>query len=548
MGLGPTTGGSFQAQSANVNPPPYQPNPGMQGQAGQQAWQQNGYAPAAGAWQSASGYNPQVQLQAPQGAMYGQQMANAYGRQMTNAYGQPPAMGVTGAGTATFGPHDPNKYRNQIRDRLWYIIQTNELQRFPAYANLGLVDNLASAIATKIDLDAVCRDLNMPWELALQLLPLCLYHVIFYIDDSSSMSGENWRDVTKLVGQIAKITHEVGTTELHFMNSDQSIVELQPNLQSFMALFAQVQPCGMTPFGTELQNKILSKIEAQQQFDKPYLIWCPTDGVPNDETHDKIGEDIIRARDIMIAKGYPAESIAFSITHIGNNPADSDYQDAEDHLERLAKDARFADHVDVVLTFEAESQRYMKGKGHALTQCEYLVKTAVGAIDVSWCENDGEHAHQPARISRAAAFSQLNNASVVAPSMGAAQTAFGAQGAYMQPQPGRYQGAYGVGMGQSPAYAPGGYAQAFAPQQQGAYPRQSPAPGGFPQQYGQQGQAAGGFPQPYGQQGQYGQPGQAPGGYPQPYGQPGQFGQPGQASGGYPQPYGQGGQTPGGYY
>ena len=105
----------------------------------------------------------------------------------------------------------------------------------------------------------VAREWRLPTEIALDLSGLALYDIVIYADDSYSMQGENWDSdlmtIAKKTAGVATLFDADGIS-VKFMNGklDRDHIRTEHDV---MSLLREAKPCGLTPIGTSLKNKVL---------------------------------------------------------------------------------------------------------------------------------------------------------------------------------------------------------------------------------------------------------------------------------------------------
>lgn len=383
-------------------------------------------------------------------------------------------------------------------------IREKQLQRFypPGSPALeGLVQFLANEAPSR--LQRIVHELNVPMEVATDLMKLALFDTILYVDDSGSIEfeekglrKEQLRQILGIVATVASNFDRDGI-EVRFMNSAEEGHGIK-NPDDVERLVSRVRFSGLTPLGTSLRQKVVDPLVVgpvrSGRLQKPVLIITITDGQPAGEAHSTVRDTISYAINEVQRAQYTAGAVSFQFSQVGNDTR------ARDFLSDLDEDAEIGQLIDCTSNFEVEQDEMARANPPVhLTRELWCAKLMLGAIDSSYDTKD-ERANRRG----------------------------GPGGPPPGPPPGQYGG--------------GGYGQGPPPPQGGSYggPPQGYPPQGYPaQSYGQQP----GYP-PQQQQQQPPYPnanrGPSPG-----YGQPQSYGG---GYGGPPPPGGPGGYPPSGGY
>ncbi|KAF7712619.1 Transcription factor RfeF [Penicillium ucsense] len=499
--------GSAQSPYPGQQPPyagTHSPYPGQSGQQpqspypGQQPPYSGSHSPYPGQ-QPPSSYN-QPQYPPRQGAPYGQP-APSPGPPGGQSYGPPggpggqygPPGGAPGGQGGPATPQQVDAYRRVLDD----TIREKQLQRFypPGSPALeGLVQFLAHEAPSR--LQRIVHELNVPMEVATDLMKLALFDTVLYVDDSGSIEfeekglrKEQLRQILGIVATVASNFDRDGI-EVRFMNSSEEGHGIK-NPDDVERLVSRVRFSGLTPLGTSLRQKVVDPLvigpARSGRLQKPVLIITITDGQPAGEAHSTVRDTISYAVNEMQRAQYGTGAVSFQFSQVGNDTR------ARDFLSDLDEDPEIGQLIDCTSNFEVEQDEMSRANPPVhLTRELWCAKLMLGAIDSSYDTKD-EKGSRPSGPGDSAPV----------------------------PPPGQYGGGGGYGQGPPPPQGGpyGGPPQGYPPQpygQQPGYPpqqQQPPYPGGD-RGYGQ--------PQSYG--GGYGGPPPpgGPGGYPPSggYGQP----------------------------
>lgn len=177
--------------------------------------------------------------------------------------------------------------------------------------------------------------------------------------------------------------HAAGIS-IRFMNANLAGDNIK-NSTSAANLVARCQFSGMTPLGTQMENRILKPLVAgpisTRSMQKPILVITITDGEPTSEPESKIKKVIKTIKDYASKSSYGPGAVAFEFAQVGKD------QDAQNFLGRLDNDREVGGMVDATSYFELEAEEYSR-RGITLTPELWLVKLMVGAIDPSYDEQD----------------------------------------------------------------------------------------------------------------------------------------------------------------
>ncbi|GAA5838174.1 hypothetical protein JCM3766R1_001847 [Sporobolomyces carnicolor] len=369
-----TPGGGQRPQSGQYAPPPGPPPPvGSQGGYGQP--QQSAYGQhAQGAPQSAYG-QPQSAYGQPQSA-YGQPQS-AYGGAPAPAHQNRPQPGGNSSAT------DPNTIFNLLKA----TVVDQHIEAF--YPDPNQLHGLAQRIASSGALQKVATEWRMPLEIGMDLAKLALFDVILYCDDSGSMAfeegGSRIDDLKLIVSRVAfaaSLFDDDGI-EVRFMNSRVEGNGLRTEHEANQ-LVSQVRFSGLTPLGTNLNNKVLEPLVLNKararQLQKPVLIIAITDGIPGGEARETLTNVIINANNVLRQTHYGPDAVSFQLAQVGND------QKARAFLEEIDNHPIVGDLVDCTSNFENEQVKATPPVD--LTPELWLVKMLLGGIDSSYDKTD----------------------------------------------------------------------------------------------------------------------------------------------------------------
>ncbi|KAL7823871.1 hypothetical protein V8C26DRAFT_384120 [Trichoderma gracile] len=210
---------------------------------------------------------------------------------------------------------------------------------------------------------------------------LSLYQPVFYCDDSTSMkSGTRARDQIRLVRRVARISTKLVPddcgTGLQFINkrrpSDNNLKEEQVE-----QIMESVEPRGNTRIGTNLEHKILKPliydiINENKKLPRPVLVSCITDGCASGEPTTEFRDTIVRCLDFLKAHDYPATTVRFQISQIGND------RGAESFLNQLRDDPLLKDVL--FCTTQRLDEEYKKLNENEEDLERWLLRTLMGPI------------------------------------------------------------------------------------------------------------------------------------------------------------------------
>ncbi|GAA6008504.1 hypothetical protein JCM11491_004501 [Sporobolomyces phaffii] len=379
--------GGQQQQQSQYAPPPGPPPSltpgGNRSQSGQ-------YAPPPGPPPPVGGYGQQQpgsnygnsQPQQQQQQQYGGQQS--YGQQPHSAYGAPPPPpGRPQQGSTATDP-------NVIFQLLKATVVDQHIEAF--YPDPNQLMGLAQRIARDGALQKVATEWRMPLEIGMDLAKLALFDVILYCDDSGSMAfeegGSRIDDLKLIVSRVAfaaSLFDDDGI-EVRFMNSRVEGNGLRTE-QDASNLVSQVRFSGLTPLGTNLNNKVLEPLvlgpARARRLQKPVLIIAITDGIPGGEARETLTNVIINANNVLRQTHYGPDAVSFQLAQVGNDLK------ARAFLEEIDNHPIVGDLVDCTSNYENEQDDMAKAVPPVdLTPELWLVKMLLGGIDSSYDKTD----------------------------------------------------------------------------------------------------------------------------------------------------------------
>ncbi|RAL16095.1 putative transcription factor RfeF [Aspergillus homomorphus CBS 101889] len=399
---------------------------------------------------------------------------------------RPPQQG--GPPGAAYGPSGgappPGRATEQqvaaYRQLLIATIQEKRLQSFyPPERLNALIQALSNEAPMKVN--KLTHELNIPTEVAMDIMKLSLFDVILYVDDSGSIEfeergvrKEQLRSILEVVASAASTFDDDGIS-VRFMNSSEQGDGIR-NADDVSRLVSRVRFQGLTPLGTSLRNKILDPMVVAParagRLQKPILIITITDGQPAGEPLDSVSNAIGYAVSEVSRTQYGQGAVSFQFSQVGNDTK------ARDFLASLDEDPQIGALIDCTSNFEVEQDEMSRANPPVhLTRELWCAKLMLGAIDSSYDTKDEKAAGRSGPPPPGPPGGQYGGYNYNQPP---------AQ-AYNQPP----QGQYGSGPG---------YNQAPYPPSQGQGPPQGP-----PQGYGQGYGGGYGAPSPHPNQPGYGQ-------------------------------------------
>ena len=198
-------------------------------------------------------------------------------------------------------------------------------------------------------IDQLCKEWNVPKEVAMDVIKLSLYDTVIYVDDSGSIQFEE--DGMRLV-QLKQYLSLIATAAakfdsdgvaIRFMNSDERSDSIRSKEEA-EALVSRVRFSGLTPMGTSLKNKVLDPMILGQaragRMDKPALVLTITDGQPAGEPHNAVVDAIRGTIDELQRRGYGQGAVAFQFAQVGTD------LHARNFLSKLDEDPSVGNMID----------------------------------------------------------------------------------------------------------------------------------------------------------------------------------------------------------
>ena len=120
---------------------------------------------------------------------------------------------------------------------------------------------------------------------------LSTFDTVFVIDDSASMQGSRWKEVSNTLTSITPIctARDADGIDIWFLNN-KSIYTNVNDVYALECIFNRVTPSGSTPIGTRLYNILSPYVQALQRGEtkKPLNIIVITDGAATDDPESVI--------------------------------------------------------------------------------------------------------------------------------------------------------------------------------------------------------------------------------------------------------------------
>lgn len=226
---------------------------------------------------------------------------------------------------------------------------------------------------------------------------LSSFDTIFLIDDSGSMAGRSWREVSQALKSITPIctSHDADGIDIYFLNhksSDQGAPKTGAapsgyrnvtKAEDVEKIFRTVRPSGGTPTGTRchnilkpylnlLQTAISDGKDIEEASIKPLNIIVLTDGVPSDDV-ESVLLSAAKKLDKMEAPPY---QVGVQFFQVGNEDgAREALRELDDGLVELVEGG-VRDMVDTV-TFTGGP---LEGNATAKLTGETVLKAVLGAV------------------------------------------------------------------------------------------------------------------------------------------------------------------------
>ncbi|KAL3424668.1 von willebrand factor [Phlyctema vagabunda] len=221
---------------------------------------------------------------------------------------------------------------------------------------------------------------------------LSTFDTTLLIDDSGSMAGRSWREVSEAISTIAPIVtqHDNDGIDVYFLNhksNDIGVVAegVAPTgyrgirrAATVTEIFQRVRPSGGTPTGTRIHQILkpyLANVESEMALGrevKPLNLIVLTDGVPSDDVESVL----LHAAKKLDKLEAPPFQVGVQFFQVGNERgAREALQELDDELGNLVEGG-VRDMVDTV-TFTGGASALQGGMG--LTG-EGILKAVLGAV------------------------------------------------------------------------------------------------------------------------------------------------------------------------
>jgi hypothetical protein len=193
------------------------------------------------------------------------------------------------------------------------------------------------------------HELNVPMEVATDLMKLALFDVILYVDDSGSIEfeekglrKEQLRQILGIVATVASTFDQDGI-EVRFMNSMEEGHGIRSSID-VENLVSRVRFSGLTPLGTSLRQKVIDPLVVgpirSGRLQKPVLVITITDGQPAGEAHSTVRDTISYAVHEAQRAQYSTGAVSFQFSQVGNDTR------ARDFLSDLDEDPEIGQLID----------------------------------------------------------------------------------------------------------------------------------------------------------------------------------------------------------
>ncbi|KAF2641956.1 von Willebrand factor [Massarina eburnea CBS 473.64] len=201
------------------------------------------------------------------------------------------------------------------------------------------------------------------------------FDTIFLIDDSGSMAGRSWYEVSEALKLIAPVCaqHDDDGIDIYFLNHpDSSMYKNVKDASTVVEIFQTVRPRASTPTGQKLNSILkpyLQRYEASPESTKPVNIIVITDGEPTDD----LESPIIAAAKKLDRLEAPAWQVGIQFFQVGKEEqARAMLKSLDDDLREISKDPNLRDMVDTV--------EYQGDDGAQLTVAG-VMKVVLGSVN-----------------------------------------------------------------------------------------------------------------------------------------------------------------------
>ncbi|OWB84266.1 hypothetical protein B5S33_g2908 [[Candida] boidinii] len=226
------------------------------------------------------------------------------------------------------------------------------------------------------------------------LAQVCLFDIIFYIDNSGSMAnGKRLQQLKQFLTLFMKINVSSNPLKIRILNNHDKIsyqlssigIDLNniTTIDQLETLFDVMTVSGTTPLATNLDKLILiPEVEQKKFLSKPLLIIIFTDGAPYGDGPNTLQKSIKRCQNRLSNLGYSPKSVCYQIAQIGDDTAAGDY------LDSLDDDRTIGDVIDCTSPIEKEMRQMRRKNPDLSTEVNYVKKLILGAIDISYDSMD----------------------------------------------------------------------------------------------------------------------------------------------------------------
>ncbi|KAG7754254.1 hypothetical protein KL910_005160 [Ogataea haglerorum] len=269
------------------------------------------------------------------------------------------------------------------------------LDGVPLYANdQAVISQLAqSKCLTRIKEVAAEFGLQDQEFVFYDLCQLCLFKIIFYIDNSGSMKkGNRLQQLHDFLKLFMKINVSPQPLRLKFMNHNNEIhtvlrqkfnidcdrIETEEQLNTVMA---NIAINGATPLATNLYTTILEPEVLNRKLGQPLLVVTFTDGSPNGDKYT-LGKVIRMAQKKLSENNLPKKAICYQFAQIGDD------KEAGEYLDSLDSDATIGDVIDCTSPIEIEMKQIRRKNPELSTEVNYVKKLLLGPIDIAYDSMD----------------------------------------------------------------------------------------------------------------------------------------------------------------
>lgn len=273
---------------------------------------------------------------------------------------------------------------NHIARLLRAAIHENSLQGFYDDKKIWEVATRVAAL----DFDAISKEFMIDKEFAYEFVPLALYDVVFFCDDSGSMRfEENGTRIDDLRFILDKVTTLVSRFDddgitVRFMNSDTEGNNVR-TVNDVHQLLKNVNFSGGTPLGEEFEKRVVKPFANPgflRKMPKPVLAFIITDGAPTDNA--RIVSVIEHAKKNLASTSYGPKALAIQIAQVGRDV------NAQRFLKSIDNHSVIGDMVDCTSYYEMEEEEVRLATGQQLTPEMWLMKMCLGAISKAWDNKD----------------------------------------------------------------------------------------------------------------------------------------------------------------